>query len=75
MSKKVELKNETTTFGNVLLPAIGSVVRLKLEVEQEKIMHRGKYFNVTGIAGRFLILTRGEQKFFFLPDEVYVVAQ
>lgn len=71
-----EVANSSRNDGNTFtLPAVGSVVRLKPEVEQEKTMHRGKYFNVAGIAGRFLILTWGEQKVFFLPDEVDVVTQ
>jgi hypothetical protein len=69
-----ELKNEEqSNNANVLLYAVGSWVRLKPEVENEKKKHRGKFFNVIGYVGKYLELQWKEQKVLFLPDEVIMV--
>ena len=49
---------------------IGSIVRLKPEVEQEKEAHKGKYFKVIAYCGRFLELKWKDEKVLFLPTEV-----
>jgi hypothetical protein len=61
---------EIENGAKVLLYAVGSIVRLKKEVEQEKETHKGKHFKVIGYAGRFLELQWQEQKVLFLPNEV-----
>jgi hypothetical protein len=58
---------------NVLLYAVGSIVRLTADVEQEKKAHRGKHFEVIGYVGRYLEIQWQEQKVLFLPDEVMLV--
>jgi hypothetical protein len=62
--------NKIENGAKVVLYAVGSIVRLKKEVEQEKEAHRGKHFKVIGYAGRFLELQWQEQKVLFLPNEV-----